>query len=386
MKKKWLIGLGAGLLAASRAFALSVPAPALDANAWLLLDAKSDEIIAAHNADARIQPASLTKIMTAYLVFQAIRSHRLSLDQTVTVSTQAWKVAPDSSKMFLKPGDRVTVEQLLDGLLVDSGNDAAVALAQATAGSVGAFVVAMNQMAGRMGLTSTHFASPHGLPDPQTYSSARDLSQLARRLIRDFPQLYTRFDTTKQYTYDKITQRNRNGLLWLDDSVDGLKTGHTTEAGYCLIASARRPGADLERRLISVVLGAPSSKARVQESETLLNWGFGNFDTVKLYSKQQVVASPRVWKGAQDQVPVGFTHNVYLTVARGENRIGAPKVTTPGPVIAPVAADSPVASLTERIGDRTVTLPLVALRPVAPAGVFGRAWDSVALWVSSLKG
>lgn len=384
--KKWIISLGASLLVASRAFALSIPAPTLDANAWLLLDAKSNQIIASHNADARIEPASLTKIMTAYLVFKAVRDHRLSLDQTVTVSTLAWKVAPDSSKMFLKPGDRVTVEQLLTGLLVDSGNDAAVALAEATAGSVGSFVAEMNQTAGQMGLKSTHFDSPHGLPSPGTYSTARDLSELARNLIQDFPRLYAQFDTMRQYTYDRITQRNRNGLLWLDPSVDGLKTGHTAEAGYCLIASAHRPGATMDRRLISVVLGTPSSKARVQESQTLLNWGFGNFDTVRLYAKQQLVASPRVWKGTQDQVPVGFAHDVYLTVGRGDKVTGLPQVTTQGPLIAPIAVDSHVASLTAQIGDRKVTLPLVALHGVNRAGFLGRAWDSVALWVSSKMG
>ncbi|HEU0230842.1 MAG TPA: D-alanyl-D-alanine carboxypeptidase family protein [Burkholderiaceae bacterium] len=384
--KKWILGLGASLLVASRAFALSIPAPALDANAWLLLDAKSNEIIAEHNADARIQPASLTKIMTAYLVFKAIHDHQLSMDQTVTVSTLAWKVDPESSKMFLKPGDRVTIRQLLTGLLVDSGNDAAVALAEATAGSVGTFVAEMNQMAAHMGLKSTHFASPHGLPSPETYSTARDLSELARHLIQDYPKLYVGFDTIKQYTYDKITQQNRNKLLWIDPSVDGLKTGHTAEAGYCLIASAHRPGATVDRRLISVVLGTPSSKARVQESETLLNWGFGNFDTVKLYGKQQVVATPRVWKGEQDQVKVGFTHDVYLTVGRGAKLLGVPKVTTKGPLVAPIAADAQVASLTETVGDRTVTLPLVALHPVGQAGFFGRAWDTVALWVSRKMG
>jgi len=379
---KWIVSLGAALLVASRAFALSVPAPVLDANAWLLLDAKSDQVIAEHNADIRVAPASLTKIMTAYLVFKAIHDHQLGLDQTVTVSARAWKVAPDSSKMFLEPGDRVTIQQLLDGLLVDSGNDAAVALAEATAGSVETFVAEMNQAAGKMGLKNTHFASPHGLPSPETYSTARDLSQLARHLIHDYPKLYTGFDTTRQFTYNKITQKNRNRLLWLDPSVDGLKTGHTEAAGYCLIASAHRPGATMDRRLISVVLGTPSNQARTQESQTLLNWGFGNFDTVKLYSKQQVVATPRVWKGQKDQVNLGFTHDIYLTLERGDKITNLPVVTTNGPLMAPIAADSQVAVLKEKIGQRTVTLPLVALDGVKPAGFFGRAWDTVALWVS----
>lgn len=380
--KKWILGLGVGLLVAARAFALSVPVPTLDANAWLLLDAKSNQVIAEHNANARIEPASLTKIMTAYLVFTALRDHQLSLDQTVTVSERAWKVAPDSSKMFLEPGDRVTIKQLLNGLLVQSGNDAAVALAEATAGSVETFVAEMNQTARKMGLKATHFASPHGLPNPETYSSARDLASLSRHLILDFPKLYKGFDTTKEFTYNNITQRNRNKLLWLDPSVDGLKTGHTKEAGYCLIASAHRPGSTMPRRLISVVLGTPSNKARIQESEELLNWGFGNFDTLKLYSKRQVVASPRVWKGEKNKVQLGFTHDVYVTVERGAKTVGRPVVTTKGPLEAPIALGSQVASLTEKVGNRSVTLPLVALQGVKEAGFFGRTWDTVALWVS----
>jgi D-alanyl-D-alanine carboxypeptidase (penicillin-binding protein 5/6) len=384
--KKWIVSLGACLLCASNVFAQAVPAPALAAKAWLLLDAKSGQVIAEQNANMRIDPASLTKIMTAYLVFKAIDEHRLDLNQVVTVSTRAWRVAPDSSKMFLVPRSKVTVNLLLDGLLVDSGNDAAVALAEATAGSVEAFVAQMNQAAQGMGLKATHFASPHGLPDPATYSSARDLAVLARRLIHDYPKLYKGYDTTRQFTYNKITQKNRNGLLWLDPTVDGLKTGHTEAAGYCLIASAQRPGATTERRLISVVLGTESSHARVQESQALLNWGFGNFDTVKLYSKGQVVATPKVWKGEQDQVALGFTHDVYLTMPRQAEVSRLPVVTTNGPLIAPIAMDAPLAILREKVGDQAIEFHLVALNGVKEAGIFGRAWDSVALWVSEKLG
>jgi D-alanyl-D-alanine carboxypeptidase (penicillin-binding protein 5/6) len=379
---KWIALAGALVLCSSNVLAQQIPAPALVANAWLLLDAKSGQTMAEHNSNVRVEPASLTKIMTAYLVFKAIKEHRLDVSQLVTVSTRAWRVAPESSKMFLKPGQQVSIDDLLYGLLVQSGNDAAVALAEATAGSVEAFVAQMNQTANAIGMRSTHFASPHGLPDPQTYSSARDLSILARRALLDYPTLLERYDSPKEFTYNNIKQQNRNRLLWLDPSVDGLKTGHTKAAGYCLIASAQRPGATIKRRLISVVLGTDSNKARTQESETLLNWGFQNFDTVRLYHKGQVVARPKVWEGSQNQVPVGFSHDVYLTLPRMAKISGLPVITTNGPLIAPIPALSKVGTLKSNIGGRLIELPLVTLSGVEPAGFVGRTWDMVGLWVS----
>ena len=381
------VALGcAGAASAWADAAMPAPAPAIAAKAWLLLDAQSGQVMAEQNADERIEPASLTKIMTAYLVFQAIKDHRLDKQQIVTVSQRAWKIAPGSSKMFLKPGDKVSVDQLLDGLLVQSGNDAAVALAEAVSGSVEAFVTRMNQTAQAMGLTGTHFANPNGLPNPGTYSNARDLATLSRRLIQDFPVLYKGYDTTRQFTYDHITQRNRNGLLWLDPTVDGLKTGHTESAGYCLIASALRPEGSVQRRLISVVLGTASGKARTQESMTLLNWGFQNFETVRLYNKGQVVATPRVWKGQLKEVKVGFDHDIYLTLPRSARIEGVPTVTTTGPLIAPIADHAPVATLHATIDGKALNLPLIALDGVPQAGLLGRTWDSVALWVAQLRG
>ncbi|GAB2894523.1 D-alanyl-D-alanine carboxypeptidase family protein [Paralcaligenes ginsengisoli] len=384
--KKLIVSLCVVLGFATGAAAQTVPVPNLAAKAWLLLDAQSGTVIAEQNADERIEPASLTKIMTAYLVFKAIKEHKLDKQQVVTVSRSVRDIAPGSSKMFLEPGKQVTIDQLLYGLLVQSGNDAAVALAEATSGSVNAFVAQMNQTAQAMGLHGTHFANPNGLPNPGTYSSARDLSVLSRHLIQDFPVLYKGYDSTRQFTYDKITQRNRNRLLWLDPTVDGLKTGHTESAGYCMIASALRPEGSVQRRLVSVVLGTPSDKARTQESLTLLNWGFQNFETVKLYGKGQVVATPRVWKGRQDDVKLGFEHDVYLTLPRSARIAGVPKISTNGPLVAPIAAHSKVATLHVTIDGKPLELPLVALSGVAQSGFFGRAWDSLALWVEQARG
>jgi serine-type D-Ala-D-Ala carboxypeptidase (penicillin-binding protein 5/6) len=383
---KWIAAAGGLVLCVSNVLAQQIPEPVLAANAWVLVDAKSGHTMAEHNSNVRIEPASLTKIMTAYLVFKAIKERRLDVNQLVTVSTRAWSVAPESSKMFLKPGQQVSIDDLLYGLLVQSGNDAAVALAEATAGSVEAFVARMNQTAAAIGLHQTHFASPHGLPNPQTYSSARDLSILALRALQDYPTLLERYDSPKEFTYNKIKQENRNRLLWLDPSVDGLKTGHTKAAGYCLIASAQRPGATVKRRLVSVVLGTDSNKARTQESEVLLNWGFQNFDTVMLYRKGQVVARPRVWKGLKNEVPLGFSHDVYLTLPRMAKISGLPVITTDGPLIAPIPALSKAGTLKSTIGGRVIELPLVTLTGVEPAGLLGRTWDSVGLWVSQTFG
>jgi len=356
-----------------------VPTPALTARAWLLLDATSGQVLGAQNADQRIEPASLTKVMTAYLVFQALQERRIALDQQVLVSERAWRVAPGSSKMFLEPGHRVSVGDLVSGLLIQSGNDAAIALAEAVAGSVEAFVERMNQTAAAMGLRNTHFASPHGLPDPQTYSTARDLAELARRIQRDFPQSRA-YDTTKQFTYNGITQSNRNRLLWLDPTVDGLKTGHTEAAGYCLVASAQRPAGPLQRRLIAVVLGTASDKLRTQEARTLLEWGFRAYDTVRLYARGESAGSAEVWKGVRDAVPIGFAGDVYLTVPAGAHITR--QVVPPGTLIAPLAVGAPTGSVQVSVdGKPALQVPVVALEPVAQAGLAGRAWDTVRLWL-----
>lgn len=359
--------------------AQSLPPPAIAARSWLLLDASSNQILGSQDPDMRIEPASLTKIMTAYLAFSAIRDKQLDLNQLVNVSVNAWKVDGDSSKMFIEPGTPVRVNDLLYGLIVQSGNDAAVALAEAVAGTEAAFAVLMNREAQRMGMKSTRFANPHGLPSPDNFSTARDLSVLASRMIIDFPELYKIY-STKSFTYNKITQPNRNRLLWLDPTVDGMKTGHTQAAGFCLIASAKRPNGGGERRLISVVLGTESDAMRAQESQKLLNWGFLNFDSVKIYSKGQAIVTPSVWKGSQSDVKLGFNHDVYVTLPRGKLGKLKPIVERTDPLVAPIAQFSRVGTLKVlNDGKLVAELPLQALEQVNQATIFGRAFDSVRL-------
>jgi D-alanyl-D-alanine carboxypeptidase (penicillin-binding protein 5/6) len=378
--KKILAALAASVLTLSAAVAQTMPAPAVAARSYLLLDATSGQVLAAQEPDLRIEPASLTKIMTAYLVFKAIEDKKLTLDQMINVSVKAWKVSGDSSKMFIEPATPVSVKDLLYGLIVQSGNDAAVALAEAVAGTEDAFAVLMNREAERMGLKSTRFANAAGMPSPDNYSTAGDLSVLAARLIRDYPEMYKIY-STKSYTYNKITQPNRNRLLWLDPTVDGMKTGHTQAAGYCLIASSHRPnGTSGERRLVSVVLGTRSDSVRAQESQKLLNWGFLNFDTVKLYAKGQAVATPEVWKGAQKEVKLGFDRDMYVTVPKGTAEKMKPVVERKDPLVAPIAQNSRVGTLKMVADGKTITeAPLLALEQVNEASIFGRAWDSIRL-------
>lgn len=373
--------LAASLILISAAHAQTVPPPTIAAKSWTLLDATSGQVIAAQDQHARIEPASLTKIMTAYVVFGAIRDKKLTLDQMVNVSTRAWKVDPSSSKMFIDPAVPVSINDLLHGLMVQSGNDAAVALAEAVAGDEGTFVVLMNREAQRMGLKATKFANPHGLPSPDNYSTAHELSILAARVIADFPQFY-KIDSVKSFTYNKITQPNRNRLLWLDPTVDGMKTGHTEGSGYSMIASAKRPNGAHQRRLISVVLGTSSDQTRTQESQKLLNWGFQNFDTVKLYSKGQAIQTPQVWKGSQSTVKIGFTKDVMVTVPKGVAGKLKPVLERKDPLVAPLPQGSRVGTLKMVVdGKPMMQLPVVALEEVSEASIFGRAWDSMRLWM-----
>lgn len=380
--KKYLAALATSVLLMTSAVAQTIPAPTIAAKSWLLLDMTSGQIIASQDPNARIEPASLTKIMTAYLTFQAIRDKKLDINQKVNVSVKAWKVDASSSKMFIDPATPVSINDLLHGLMVQSGNDAAVALAEAVAGDEGTFVTLMNREAQRMGLTNTRFANPHGLPSPDNYSTAQDLSVLAKNVIKDFPEFY-KIDSVKSFTYNKITQPNRNRLLWLDPTVDGMKTGHTEAAGYCMIASAKRPnGANGDRRLISVVLGTASDGARTAESQKLLNWGFQNFDTVKLYSKGQVIDNPEIWKGSLNKVKVGFTQDVLVTVPKGVAQKMKPQLERKDPLVAPLAENTRVGSIKMMVdGKPLLELPVVTLEPVGQASIFGRAIDSVRLWM-----
>jgi D-alanyl-D-alanine carboxypeptidase (penicillin-binding protein 5/6) len=360
--------------------ALALAPPTIAARSWILFDVTSHQTLASREPHLRIEPASLTKLMTAYLVFEAIKEGKLNLSQEIKVSPSIWKVQPEAAKMFIDPALSVAVEDLLLGLIVQSANDAAIALAEAVDKSEPAFVERMNRTAARLGLTATHFVNSHGQTDSQHYSTARDLSVLALQLINEFPDHYKIF-STKNFSYNKISQSNRNRLLWLDTTVDGMKTGQTNTAGYSLIASAIRPNGDSNRRLLSVVIGADSDLARTQESQKLLNWGFLNFDMVKLYPKNQTILSPSVWKGSQATVPLGFNYDVYVSLPRGMLSKIKPVIERPDPLIAPIAQYSRVGTL--KImgeGKVLVELPLQALEQVNSASVFGRLLDSLRMF------
>lgn len=364
----------------SVAQAQTLPKPLIDAKSWVLLDATSNQVINSDNATLQIEPASLTKIMTAYLVFNALKEKRLDINQQITVSTRAWKVDASSSKMFIDPATPVSINDLLFGLIVQSGNDASVALAEAVAGSEEAFVVQMNREAARLGMKATRYANSHGLPSPDNFSTAYDLAILASRLIADHPEYYKTYYSTKSYTYNKITQANRNRLLWLDPTVDGMKTGHTEAAGYCLISSANRPNGNGQRRLISIVTGTKSDQIRAQESLKLLNWGYLNFDTVKLYDKAQAIETLDVWKGSQGKIKVGFRQDLYVTLPKGSAARLKPALERKDPLVAPIAANSRIGTMKMMLDGKAVAeFPVLALEDVPQASIFGRAWDSIRL-------
>ena len=359
------------------AFAQIAPPP-VAARAWLLLDVGSGQMLTAEKPDQRIEPASLTKLMTAYLAFAAVKGKTLSLDQTIPVSPKAWKVP--GSKMFIEPQTPVTVKELLHGMIVQSGNDACVALAEAIAGSEEAFAQLMNKEAARLGLKNTHFENATGLPNPSHLTTVRDLSILATALIRDFPEFYPIY-SVKEYTYNKIKQPNRNRLLFLDPTVDGVKTGHTDSAGYCLIASAKRN----DRRLLSVVVGTTSDSVRAQESQKLLNWGYLAYDTVKVYGANQAVTEPRVWKGKENTVKAGFLNDFVLSVPKGEADKLKATVVSQQPLLAPIAKGQRIGTLQLALGDKPIgEYPLVAIDEVPEAGWFGRMWDALRLWIKNL--
>jgi D-alanyl-D-alanine carboxypeptidase (penicillin-binding protein 5/6) len=377
---KILLAIFLALLTLNSTSALALAPPTIAARSWILFDVTSHQTLAAREPHLRIEPASLTKLMTAYLVFEAIKDGKLRLNQEVKVSPSIWKLHPEAAKMFIDPALPVTVEDLLLGLIVQSANDAAIALAEAVDKNEAAFVERMNRTAIRLGLTATHFANSHGQTDAKHYSTARDLSVLALQLITEFPDHYKIF-STKNFSYNKISQSNRNRLLWLESTVDGMKTGQTNAAGYSLIASAIRPNGEGSRRLLSVVIGADSDLARTQESQKLLNWGFLNFDMVKLYPKNQTILSPSVWKGSQATVPLGFNYDVYVSLPRGMLSKIKPVIERPDPLIAPITQYSRVGTL-KIMGDGKVLveLPLQALEQVNPASLLGRLLDSLRMF------
>lgn len=360
-------------LFATLASAQAVPPPPIAARAWLLYDYSSAQVIAQDKADERMEPASLTKLMTAYLTFSALRAKRLTEDQGVPVSVKAWKTS--GSKMFIAPDKPVTVGELIRGMIVQSGNDACVALAEAVAGSEESFAALMNREAARLGMRNTHFVNATGLADPEHYTTAHDLSLLAAAIVRDFPEYYPLY-STREYTYNKITQANRNRLLAIDTSVDGIKTGHTDNAGWCLISSARRDG----RRLISVLLGAKSDNDRAEESRKLLNYGFQIYEGVKVQAAGVAMAEPEVFKGQAKSVKVGFTRDLMITLPRGQADKLKKTVSLKQPLVAPLKNGAQVGTLRIELEGRTLgDYPIQTLEAVEEGGLFGRLVDSVRL-------
>ncbi|RQH04681.1 D-alanyl-D-alanine carboxypeptidase family protein [Paraburkholderia dinghuensis] len=375
--------LPATLLASASAFA-QVPPPAVNARSWVLVDATANQVLASANADERVEPASLTKLMTAYLTFEALQTKKISMDQVIEPSEAVRRVTNAESRMFIEANKPVSVHDLVYGMIVQSGNDAAIALAELVGGSESNFVNMMNAEAQKLGMTHTRFADVNGMPDPNHYTTAADLATLSTHLIRDYPEYYSIF-SVKDFTYNKIKQPNRNRLLWIDSSVDGLKTGHTQAAGYCLISSAKRPLAGGgARRLVSVMMGEEKEHDRVQDSLKMLNYGYSAYDTTRIYQANQTIATPRVFKGAADTVKAGVTKDQYVTLPKGAADKAKPQVELTSPLIAPIAQGQQVgtAKFVGADGKVLAQIPVVALAAVPQAGIVGRVWDSLMLMVS----
>ena len=385
------VALGLLLVISSPGFAQAPQPPELAARSYLLLDVTANQILASKNIDSQIEPASLTKLMTEYLVFDALRAKKIDLKQTLPVSQRAWKMP--GSRMFIDPKMLVPVEDLIKGMVVQSGNDATMALAEGVGGTAEKFVQMMNEQAKALGMTQTSYKNPEGLTEPGHTTTARDLSILSIRLMSDFPE-YIGFSAIKKYRYPgtpAANDTNRNTLLFRDPSVDGLKTGHTEAAGYCIIATAKRDfpnlgagGAPGSRRLLTIVLGTASDGARANESQKLLNWGYTAFEAVKLFDASQVVASPNVWKGKSNIVKLGQTSAIVVAVPQGAATKLKTMVARPEPLVAPITKGQAIGSLKVTLGDNPAVVaeaPLFALEPVEEAGVIGRAWDAVRLWI-----
>ncbi|MEY4712728.1 MAG: hypothetical protein RIS88_2178 [Pseudomonadota bacterium] len=353
------------------------------ARSYLLVDITANQVLAGKDIDMQVEPASLTKLMTAYLVFDAVKSRKIALTQRLPVSERAWKMP--GSRMFIDPKMQVTVEDLIKGMIVQSGNDATVALAEGVGGSVERFVQLMNDQARALGMKATSYHNPEGLTAPGHVTTARDLSILATRLMRDFPD-FLGYYAIKKYRYPgtpAANDTNRNLLMLRDPSVDGLKTGHTEAAGYCLVATARREFPNIgSRRLLSIVLGAANENARANESQKLLNWGYTAFEVVKLFEANQAVVNPEVWKGTQPRAKLGRPQAIVVAVPTGSASRIKTQVARPEPLVAPLARGQAIATLRVSLGDEhLLDQPLVVLEPIAQAGVLGRAWDAIRLWI-----
>ena len=388
MTRRFVFALAAASLVVSSAVgAQPLQPPEVAARQYILLDLTTGQTLAERDADSATDPASLTKLMTAYVVFGALRDKKLALEQQVAVSVRAWNERKgDPSLMFINTTMRPTVDELLHGMIVQSGNDASVALAEAVGGTVENFTAMMNRQAQAWGLKNTSFKNVTGMDETGHKSSARDVALMAAHVIRDFPQYY-RYYSIKEWTYNKIRQDNRNLLLRRDPTVDGMKTGFTEAAGYCLVASAARDypnlGAGNKRRLLSVVLGTASREARANESQKLLNWGFQAFDPVKLFEAGKPIVSPEVWKGTQRQAQLGSAAAVVIAVPRGEADKLQTRIERTEPLVAPLAKGQRVGTLKVSTagGAPVAEVPLVVLETVNEAGVFGRAWDAIRLWI-----
>lgn len=358
---------------------MPIPAPpSLGANSYILVDFHSGHVLVENEPDLPVEPASITKVMTSYVVFTELAEGNIQLDDLVDVSENAWRTG--GSRMFIEPGMEVTIEQLIRGMVIQSGNDASVALAEHLAGTEEAFAGLMNHYAAQLGMENSNFINATGLPHEDHYTTARDVAILSAALIRDFPDLYTLY-SEKEYSFNNIRQHNRNNLLWRDPAVDGLKTGHTQAAGYCLAASAKRDG----MRLISVVLGSASESSRVAESQSLLNYGFRFFETVQLYKAGQELAQGRVWKGEQEQIRLGIEDELYITIPRGRYEDLDAQVEMRPELIAPIAEGEQVGQISIRLEDEEVaSRGLIALEAAGEAGFFGRTWDGLSLWFGGL--
>ena len=385
MKSRWMQALVAPLLVFFSLFAAAqVPQPPeIAARSYLLMDVSANQVLAAREPDSPVEPASLTKLMTAYLVFDALKAKKIDLKQTLPVSARAWKMP--GSRMFIDPSMQVPVEDLIKGMIVQSGNDATVALAEGVGGTVERFVELMNQQAKALGMKNTGYRNPEGLTAPGHTTTARDLSILSTRLMQDFPD-YVGYYKIQKYRFQgtpTANDTNRNMLLFRDPTVDGLKTGHTEAAGYCLIATAKRDFPNLQgRRLVAIVLGASSELARANEAQKLLNWGYTAYEGMKLFDANQPVLEPQVWKGSQDTVKLGQTQPIVLAVPAGSSAKIKTQVARPDPLVAPIQKGQQVGTLKILSGEQLLReVPLVALQPVEQAGIFGRAWDAMRLWI-----
>jgi D-alanyl-D-alanine carboxypeptidase (penicillin-binding protein 5/6) len=371
----------AWLLVHTGAVAQAPQPPEIAARSYVLLDVSAGQVLSTFNADVQVEPASLTKLMSAYLVFQTLREKKLELQQEVTVSERAWRTGTtEDARMFIEAGTRVKIDDLLKGMIVVNGNDATAALAEAAGGTVEQFVARMNRQAQTWGLTGTTFRNPEGLPASGHVSTAADLGVIALHLVRDFPESLPYY-ATREFAYNiQKAQQNRNVLLWRDPAVDGLVAASTEAAGYGLVATARRELPNGQRRLLSVVLGTASREARAAESQKLLNWGFTAFDALKLFDPGQIMATPVVWKGSQPTVKIGVPRGVVVTVPRGTGAQIRTELQRTDPLVAPLAAGQRVGTLKVTSGSRTVAeVPVTALEAVAPAGLFQRTWDGVRL-------